>query len=417
MRVAVFTSWFPYKSDRVFGIFVLEHILAIKPFVDEVEAFHVVFVSGGLFPGVKISRHEEQGVPVTRVELRIPRWMEAAKKLRDGLSGKGKGKPASGAAPAGSGGASQSSRIKERLYAKMLDKLAATGKRFDVVHAYVAYPSAYTGMLYARRTGAKFVFTEVASNVEKIYGHGGDIRSFVERYLRPVVENADLVVTVSAEELKQYAALGVVPKNHRVIHTIYDGEVFHYDPSKKHTDRDVRYFVFCGLLADSEQKGMQYLIPAVAGLPESDRKRIKIRVIGYGSMLETYKNRAAEMGVAGQFDFLGRKTLREIAGEMQGADFFTIPSIDEGMPCVLIEAMACGLPVVGSRVGGIPEMVTGDVGLLVPAHDAKALSEAIRKILDGAGNYDGKAISQKVTNSSYTVYGKNYGQIYRELAG
>jgi glycosyltransferase involved in cell wall biosynthesis len=66
---------------------------------------------------------------------------------------------------------------------------------------------------------------------------------------------------------------------------------------------------------------------------------------------------------------------------MQAADVLSLPSHNEGVPNVVLEAMACGLPVVATRVGGIPEVLPGHAGILVPAHDHQALGRALADAL------------------------------------
>ena len=103
---------------------------------------------------------------------------------------------------------------------------------------------------------------------------------------------------------------------------------------------------------------------------------MRVEVAGGGSCLEDLKGLAAELGVAERVTFLGE--VRDIPALLSRARMFVQPSLSEGIPLTVLEAMARGLPVVATRVGGLPEVVIdGETGLLVPAADPPALAEAV----------------------------------------
>jgi len=170
--------------------------------------------------------------------------------------------------------------------------------------------------------------------------------------------------------------------------------------------------LFCGLL-ETDQKGMQVLLPAIAALPEDARSRLCLRVIAYGSRLEQYRQQGRELGL--EVEWVGKRTLAEIADEMRAADFLVMPSLHEGMPCVLVEALACGLPVVGSAVGGIPEAVPDSCGLLAPPADQPGLTNALRRMVSEHASFDRPTIAATVARSSMREYGARISACYREL--
>ena len=93
------------------------------------------------------------------------------------------------------------------------------------------------------------------------------------------------------------------------------------------------------------------------------------------------RRRAREAGLEAQVVFAGLVPYERIPEELRGADVFALPSLQEGLPLSLLEAMASGLPVVASAVGGIPAVVRdGDDGFLVPAGDVAALGAALVRL-------------------------------------
>jgi len=107
--------------------------------------------------------------------------------------------------------------------------------------------------------------------------------------------------------------------------------------------------------------------------------------VGEGNRLEWMRRRAEERGLGARMILPGAVPREEAVRYMQAADVLAFASHGEGLPNVVVEAMACRLPVVASAVGGIPEVVLDRVtGRLVPARDSEALAAAVRQVLEDA---------------------------------
>ena len=134
-------------------------------------------------------------------------------------------------------------------------------------------------------------------------------------------------------------------------------------------------------------KGIEFAIralqqPALAALPQ-----VKLALVGDGAEAAAFRELAQRLGVEERVLFLGRKPHTEIARLYQAADIGLFPSIgDESFGITIAEAMAAGLPVVASHVGGIPEVVgnEGTAGMLVPPGDATAIATAIAALAGDA---------------------------------
>ena len=123
------------------------------------------------------------------------------------------------------------------------------------------------------------------------------------------------------------------------------------------------------------EKGVDVLIRAAAAIPELD-----LVIAGDGSCRATLEATAAELGIAERVHFLGYRS--DPAALLANADLFVLPSLVEGFPLSVVEAMAAGVPVVASDIGGTREAVEHErTGLLVPPRDADALAAAIRRTL------------------------------------
>ena len=118
----------------------------------------------------------------------------------------------------------------------------------------------------------------------------------------------------------------------------------------------------------------------------SERRRpgvFRLRWVGLGPLLEDVRARAAELGLADRIELLGYLPFPELLPHYRDAHAFVHVSFTEGVPQVLNEALACGLPVVGTDVGGVSEALDGGrAGLLVPPSDRDALVEAVLRVAD-----------------------------------
>jgi glycosyltransferase involved in cell wall biosynthesis len=125
-------------------------------------------------------------------------------------------------------------------------------------------------------------------------------------------------------------------------------------------------------------KGHRELFEAMALL--KDRHPCRALIVGGGRREDEVRQLAASLGLADAVHFLGQR--RDVPDLLKAMDIFVLPSYSEGVSLALLEAMAAGLPVIASRVGGLPEVVTdGDNGLLIPPKDPEALAEALARLL------------------------------------
>ncbi|MCI0529753.1 MAG: glycosyltransferase, partial [Nitrospira sp.] len=126
-------------------------------------------------------------------------------------------------------------------------------------------------------------------------------------------------------------------------------------------------------------KGQAYLLRACAAVAK-DFPDVVLLVAGRGEQLGSLKEEARSLGIGGNVRFLGFR--EDVPSLLQAMDVFVLPSVSEGLPLSILEAMALGKPVVASSVGGIPEIVKdGITGYLAPPKDPEALAEKILLLL------------------------------------
>lgn len=142
-------------------------------------------------------------------------------------------------------------------------------------------------------------------------------------------------------------------------------------------DADSRTLVCVARL--SAQKGITLLVEAAALIARD--QRFEIRLIGDGEQRATIEKRIAELGLADRVRLLGWRSSDEVRREIAAARALILPSFAEGLPIVLMEALALGRPVVATAIAGVPELVDARNGWLIPSGSVDALADALRAVL------------------------------------
>lgn len=193
---------------------------------------------------------------------------------------------------------------------------------------------------------------------------------FFKSVFKKIFVRADYVQAISVF-LKNFAeSMGYVGDS-CVVPNGVDTSVFNVT---KNSDRKEGDFVVVTASRLVKKNGVADLIRSLEFLPSD----IKLIIIGNGPLEEQLKSLCAEIGVSNRVSFEGFLSQQEINEHFNNADVFCRPSLSEGMGNVFLEAMAAGLPVIATNVGGIPDIVShGEDGLLVDAENPRAVAESI----------------------------------------
>lgn len=160
-------------------------------------------------------------------------------------------------------------------------------------------------------------------------------------------------------------------------------------------------------------KGIPYLLEALT-LLKKKRDDFVLDIVGDGPCRKDYEEMTHDLGLQEHVRFHGLKTKQEVAEYMGNADIFVLPSEWENMPCVIIEAMASGLPVVSTNVGGIPEIINDEVGVLVPPKNSVRLVKALDSILNNLPSFSRERIVELARERySYEAVGEVLNRLYR----
>jgi glycosyltransferase involved in cell wall biosynthesis len=254
----------------------------------------------------------------------------------------------------------------------------------DIVLAYWVYPDGEAAVRVADALGVPCVVGALGSDIH--------VRSGIsERLTRNVIARCDVLLTVS-DAMRRYAIdrFGARPDR---VHTITNGfNTSVFRPIERSDARaaigvsnSAELIVYVGRLVVA--KGLVELVNAfdqVASL----RKNAQLVMIGDGQMRERLETIVAATRHRERISILGSVSHDLVARWICASNLLTLPSWSEGYPNVIVEALACGRPVVATHVGGIPEIVSPDNGILIEPKDVKALenalSEALQRTWDAA---------------------------------
>ena len=213
-----------------------------------------------------------------------------------------------------------------------------------------------------------------------VWGRGDDVYlpgRFIRITSKPILQNANAVLALTEDMREKMAKV-----TDREIFVVPNGINLNQFTERSLTivkENGVKKILFIGRL--HPVKGVKYLIRAMERvlkeIPEA-----KLILVGDGKEREMLETLSKQLSINNSVQFVGIVPHEKVHTFLQQADVFVLPSISEGFPNVILEAMACGLPVIATRVGGIPDIIIdGTNGYLVEVKDAHAIAERILLLL------------------------------------
>lgn len=269
-----------------------------------------------------------------------------------------------------------------------------TGKKVDHLHAHFAHDPALIAVLVHLMTGIPFSFT----------AHARDLYQVPQRVLKDRIQRARAVITCCRANLEYL--IRIAPSQQSKFSLIYHGiNLEHFQPLPAQRAPDSAgpaIIVSVGRLV--EKKGFQDLIQA---LGQVKRRGVPFQcdIYGDGPLCQELQRSIAEHGLAAEVRLRGERTQQELIPIYQGAALFALTPVQmedgdrDGIPNVLLEAMAVGLPVITTAIGGIPELVEDHQnGFMYPPHDVSGIAAGILELLQNADRRRqlGRAGSKKV---------------------
>lgn len=265
-------------------------------------------------------------------------------------------------------GMSIAPRLMVAALAGSVRKLQNDGFRFDLIDAHYFYPDGVAAVIIGKRFGKPVVVTARGADVNLIANY-----RLPRRQIRHAADGAAGIVSVSRALKDRLMGLGVPGAKITVLRNGVD--LTRFAPTDGQAIRSrlgITGSVWLSVGHLIERKGHHLVIEALQAVPD-----VRLLVIGDGPLEGELRRQADRLGVAERVEFLGHVDHDQLPAYYTVADALVLPSGSEGMPNVVLEAMACGTPVIATAVGGIPEIICEpEAGELMSERSAAAVARA-----------------------------------------
>lgn len=288
------------------------------------------------------------------------------------------------------------------------DRLHAE-QRFDLIHGHFIYPDGWAAARLAKRYGVPLIVTEHAS-WRPWLDHAPRIR----KHAVEAASQSRFMVAVSRSLASSIAEFVEIGERLRVIPNVVDESVFTLP--RADNVQVANRLIFVGLIR--HVKGLDLLLTALRSLLDRGQE-LSLTVVGesfYGAYRADHDaalEQVTALGLAPHVSFLGGMPPAEVAQEIWKSRLLVLPSRRETFAAVLVEALACGRPVVATRCGGPEDIVNDNVGVLVDPENPEALADGIAAVLDR--RYDPALLREHaVARFGTRVVGEQLVRLYDE---
>jgi glycosyltransferase involved in cell wall biosynthesis len=296
-----------------------------------------------------------------------------------------------------------------KIHSEIIKDLKKNDDLPELVHVHVAMKAGLIALYLKWKYKIPYVLTEHWSGYypqskDSLYN-----KSVIERYLtKLVIRNASELLPVSH-------ALGIqISQNwaqipFRKISNVVNTRFFH--PAENKKPHPFRFIHISSLLYPKNPEG---IINCFIHLLKSGHEAELILVgplnTSVNQLLSIHKTESEKLRTTGEISY------EDVGKELRNADALILFSYYENMPCVILEALCSGLPVIASQVGGIPEVINPENGILVAAGNEQMLLEAMQNMMANYGSFE-RGVNNQMASATYSYekIGKEIVQVYEEI--
>ena len=277
----------------------------------------------------------------------------------------------------------------------------------DLIHVHILTRLGVIAWIQKLLHKTPYIITEHWSR----YLPGNDFGGFFRKLAtKIVVRNAKSVTTVTENLTKAMQNHGLKNDNYVVLPNVVNLDMFHISEKKNNTPCKIIH-VSC---FEDKSKNISGLLESLK-IVEQKGIDFQCTMIGEGMDFDLMKAKAVELQLINKVSFTGLLEGQKLADELSSGDFLVLSSNYENMPVVILEALASGLPVVSTNVGGIKEMIDETKGILVEPRNKEALAEAIIKMIKTHNEYDPDYLRKSVIERyGYESVGRFLDSIYNK---
>lgn len=378
MNVLWLTSWYPNKINPTNGDFIQRNVMAVAQFCD-VQVIHVE----------KDDKHvlQQPVETITNSDGRLNEKIVLYKQENK----------------------VQSFLTYKKLFKKEVKKYIAENGLPEIVHVHVAMKAGMIALWLKKKYNIPYVITEHWTIYNSTASDRFENRSIIFKKLtRQVFRNASLFISVS-KNLADIIAKKIVAIPYTIAYNVVDTSIFFY---KEKINPGI--FTFIHISTGKEQKNPEAIIDAFIDF-HHHQPLSRLWIVGDmpQKLHQYYEQRKLPTGI---IEFKGFIPYDQLGNIVQQCDAFILFSKRENMPCVILEALCCGLPVLTSNSGGVSEVVDENNGIIVKDYNTNALTGAMLQLFTQYKNYDRKAIAEKAKSMfSFAETGARITEAYLQV--
>ena len=276
----------------------------------------------------------------------------------------------------------------------------------DLIHAHFGTWAGYAARLAYKCYGIPYIVTEQASSI-----NGGKVTPGQATTLRTAYKDARKIICVGTQLKQNLTPYLDRPDKAIVIPNFVDISTFR--PNGKQTEKE-KSFTFVSVGNLSRRKGFAELINAFAR-HFSDKPHVSLVIAGDGEEEDNLRQQIHGLHLEGQISLAGRLPREEVADLLARSDAFVLASYAETFGIVFIEAMAAGLPAIGTVCGGPEDIITPESGYLIRPGDVQALGQKMQELYEHYEQFDKVAIRRSVAERfDFSQAGQKLLKVYQE---
>jgi glycosyltransferase involved in cell wall biosynthesis len=372
-------SWYPSRLDAFTGDFIQRHAVALSQFIP----VHVVFIirdkNKSITDSIKIEENHSGNLTETIIyfacknyHLRFIDKLIALHKYHS---------------------------VYKQYFLKFQTKLVAA------VHVHVPYKAGLVALWLKNKYRLDYYLTEHWAGYDKINADNFYSRSVAFRYItRKIIRNAKQIVTVSKDLSIKLNSIepGL---NSKVISNAVNETLFYFEKAKPKIFRFIHY-----VSSWKGQKNTEGIIRTFSQLQKTEQEW---ECIMYGPIDQELREQVTAFGLNQKIKFTGEIPYESVAEIVRSASAFVCFSNYENQPCSILEALCCGVPVIATMVGGIPEVINQNNGILIEPQNEPQLLTAMEKVMKNYEHFNPESIANDAKQKySYSTIGKQLSSLY-----
>ncbi len=279
----------------------------------------------------------------------------------------------------------------------------------DIIHSAIVFPASIISRYLKYKWKIPYIISEHWTGY---LPEDGRYKGFLMRLLaRITIKNASSVVTDSNRLKDRMQELGLTNAYYSIPNVV---DVMQFNIPQTLQKNKIINFIHISSF-DEEQKNVSGIIRTFAKV-HADYHDATLTLVGDGEMRPFLQKLSDSLTLGESVTFTGLKTGNELVELIQNSSAFILFSNYENMPCVMLEAMACGVPVIGTRTGDVPDVINSKNGILVDARNEDQLKDAMVSIIKNKGQFNSLGIRNSIINKvSPAEIARQYLAVYNSV--